>query len=332
MESIVESFGVYHKKPVCKFSLINKNGVKISAITLGATWYELTTPNKTNLIVNYPNLDDYLTSPFYLGMAIGRTAGRISKGSFNIKNHHYQLDLNDNNNTIHGGSHGFSTINWNGKIEDNKIIFSTRINDGYDSYPGNLETKIIYQLTDDNVLTIIYSGISDKDTLFNPTNHVYFNLGEKQDISNEILQINSKEHLEINENKIPTGKFVNNKSNYAFDFNYPKEIRTAIHELKTKIHQDNFDDAFVLQKHNFNTPIAKLYNPKDNCGVQVCSNRNGLVVFTTNPYPGSNLETPTAIALEFQTLPDAINHKNFGNIILPANVRKEYKVKYNLQF
>ena len=38
----------------------------------------------------------------------------------------------------------------------------------------------------------------------------------------------------------------------------------------------------------------------------------------------------TAVAIEMQTLPDAVNHPDFGDIVLPANAKKTYQVTYDL--
>ena len=43
-------------------------------------------------------------------------------------------------------------------------------------FPGNATYTVTYTLTEDRELRLDYTGLSDADTIFNPTNHSYFNL------------------------------------------------------------------------------------------------------------------------------------------------------------
>ena len=48
--------------------------------------------------------------------------------------------------------------------------------DGEENYPGNLEVKVTFEVTDESELVIDYVATTDKATIVNPTHHVYFNL------------------------------------------------------------------------------------------------------------------------------------------------------------
>lgn len=70
---------------------------------------------------------------------------------------------------------------------------------------------MIYDLTDDNQLQIFFYAISDRNTLINITNHVYFNLSEP-DIMQVKLQIAATKFLERTDEGLPTGDIVSLES------------------------------------------------------------------------------------------------------------------------
>ncbi len=186
-----------------------------------------------------------------------------------------------------------------------------------DEFAGQLAAQVTYRLDDEDRLDIIFSGVSTENTLFNPMTHVYFNLvGKDQDISQHKLQIASHQHLEVDNHAIPTGNVLDNQ-NTKFDFAY-------LHVLG----QEHYDDAWVLDPSRQGEGVG-LTSPDESLTLTVDSDRNGVVVFTANPDDSSDIKT--ALAIEMQTLPDAVNHEGFGDIVLPANETKTYTVTYQIK-
>jgi aldose 1-epimerase len=66
--------------------------------------------------------------------------------------------------------------------------------DGEEGYPGNLQVRVIYTLTNNNELKIENSATTYQDTVINLTNHSYFNLARerKGDILNHRVMINAE--------------------------------------------------------------------------------------------------------------------------------------------
>lgn len=334
-------FGIINDNKVYEYSLTNKNDISVSCISYGAALTKIIVPDKhgtySNILLGFDDLESYIKDKsMFLGKAIGRVAGRIENGSFKINNTSYEVSKNEGKNTLHGGTHGFNTIIWNSKIVEsadvNSIVFYKSIKPEEDGFPGTLNVQVIYTLTDNNNLLITFNGLSDKDTLFNPTVHSYFNLNNDitKLLSGHELQINASHYAELDEKLIPTGN-LKEVSGTPFDFRKSKDIVEAINQLKTTSGLNGFDHPFKIDNKN----VLTLTNYNTGRCLNIESDRNALVVYTLNAIndtwksQGKRMISHMGIALEPQTLPDAIHHKNFGDIILHANEKKSYNIKYH---
>jgi galactose mutarotase-like enzyme len=77
------------------------------------------------------------------------------------------------------------------------VVLSYRSPDGEEGYPGTLNAKVTYALTERNELILEYEATTDRPTPINLTNHSYFNLaGAGQgDILGHILKLNALHEL-----------------------------------------------------------------------------------------------------------------------------------------
>ncbi|GEP24395.1 aldose epimerase family protein [Lentilactobacillus diolivorans] len=333
-----ELFDKYNGQDIQRFTLTNDNGVSISAISLGATWNAFEFPDKNgkkaNVLLSMDNSKEIMKNQYFC-QAIGRTAGRITKGTFSIKGKEYHVDANEGTTTLHGGPHGFNTQIWNGSFEDNQIVFEKHIDSTDDSFPGNIDVKIVFALSDDNEVTITYSAKSDADTLFNPTQHAYFNLSDHDNVYGQTLTINADRYLELNKDKTPSGKMIN-VADTAYDFRSGLNIKKGIDDMKTSVGH-TYDEVYVINDHSVDQPIATLADPDSGRKVSIKSARNALVVFTPDDLNGVKFTrgdgvAHMGIALEAQNLPDTPNHEGFGSVLLPAGEEKTYTIKYKAEF
>ncbi|MCT3398828.1 aldose epimerase family protein [Lentilactobacillus hilgardii] len=338
MQAKKELFDKYNDQDIQKFTLTNDNGVSISVISLGATWQAFNFPDKNgktaNVLLSQASSKEIMANQYFC-QAIGRTAGRITNGTFSIKGKEYHVDQNEGNTTLHGGPHGFNTQVWNGSIEDNKIVLEKHIDSSEDSFPGNIDVKITWTLDDDNTATVTYSAKSDADTLFNPTQHAYFNLSDANNVYGQSLTIDADNYLELNKDKTPSGKIIS-VAGSAYDFRSGQNIKNGIDDMKASVGH-TYDEVYVINDHKAENPIATLSDPDSGRQVSIFSNRNALVVFTPDDLDGVKFERGAGvphmgIATEAQTLPDTPNHKGFGNIVLPAGEEKSYSISYKAEF
>ena len=58
---------------------------------------------------------DYLKNPPYFGATIGRFANRIANAKFTLDGKEYQLGVNDDPNSLHGGFIGFNKVSLHSK-------------------------------------------------------------------------------------------------------------------------------------------------------------------------------------------------------------------------
>ncbi|WP_461217983.1 aldose epimerase family protein [Lapidilactobacillus salsurivasis] len=335
-----ELFDTVDGQPVYKLSLTNANKMTISCLSYGANWYELLVPTAAgpqNLILNFAKIADYQATNDYLNMSIGRVAGRIGQGQFQIGDHHYQVAANEGRNTLHGGPHGFNQINWDSEVVANQIIFTHKITSAADSFPGDLDVTLTYTLTDDNQVLLDYNVLSHGETVFNPTNHAYFNLNAgDENIKNLTLLLKSSHRLALDTEKIPTGQtLVNTDTPYGFETQ--KTLGAAIDGLQD-IPEKGIDDVYLIDRHADNDPIAVLSHPTNHISVSIFSQRNAIVLFTANgfgpdqPYLSKTGQPYVGVALEAQIAPNAIFDHEYGDFSLQDGDRQHYQTKYQIRF
>ena len=300
------------------FRIQNKQGCYVEILNFGATLVSIVVPDKKgnleNIILRYDNIADYLTDSFYLGCTVGRFANRIGGAKFTLNGKTYFLDKNDGNNSNHGGFNGFNSKIFDYEIQDDKLILSCESEDGEGGFPGNIKFTVTYSFTDNNELHIEFDAISDMETIFNPTNHAYFNLSEKKEtILNHKLKVFSDSYLETNDEFIPTGKINSISYNPAFDFRDYQEI-SGLMPLKNEI-IEGYNTYFISKFNNKIKQLASLTESESGITVDIYSSMSGVQIYT-----GDYLSEPhqpfAGICLEAQFFPDSPNHPNFETCIL----------------
>lgn len=334
MKYLEKFIGDFKGQDVYEIKLINDCGNSISFWTLGARINRFDIKDIGNIVISYENIKEILDNRnYYFGATIGRVAGRISSGKFELNGKSYRLDTNEGDNHLHGGINGYDLRNFSYKIVDNpseiKIIFSLVDEESNNYYPGNLEFEVIHSFNNDNEWKVEYRAIADKDTIINPTNHVYFNLnGKKSTINNHLLRIPADRILETRKDGIPTGhkEDINNTDIDFTDFRNLSEVFASKHPEILKY--GGLDTAFLLSGENIS-----LYSPDTKLRLIISTDRESAIVYTLNKVDkdsAMDLLTHQAIAIETQALPDAINHDGFGNIVLKKGERFYSTTKYGI--
>lgn len=303
------------------FLIRNKSGAEIRLTNFGATVTSVKMPDKngelTEIALGYEKIEPYLTNPNYFGSTVGRFANRIAGGRFTLNGTEYNLSVNEGENTLHGGAKGLSKRIFEAQPLGDEVIFTYKSEDGDQGFPGNLELKVSFVLTEENAVIISYDALSDKDTIISLTNHTYFNLnGCKRDILNNIVQINSNEITAVDDKLIPTGEFLQ-VSGTPYDLREPIALSAYVPDpLKC-----GYDVNYVVEKDD----CASVYSPDTNIKMRVKTDLPGVQLYTagalSDPTPGRNdsIYKPFyGLCLETQNFPDAIHRPEFPSCVLKA--------------
>lgn len=319
-------------KEVFCYTLTNTKGMELSVINYGATITSIKIPtsngNKTDVVLGFDTLEDYihsfdLPSAPYLGTVVGRYAGRINNATFKLNGEKIQLTQNHNSHQIHGGQEGFSQKFWevtsmNSDKNPSITLEYTSVHNE-ENFPGELNVKVTYTLTENNELKVTFQAKSTEDTIINLTQHSYFNLdGHNKDIASQKLYINAKNILETTNELIPTGNYIDLK-NHDYDFSSPKNCPISI------------DNTFVLESKE----AATLYSENSRIKMTVTTNQPGLHIYIGGNCFGqikgkenTDYHPTSAICFETQNFPDAPNHNHFPSAVL----RKEEEYFHQTTF
>jgi aldose 1-epimerase len=219
--------------------LRNDKGMEVRIIDYGAAISAIVVPDRNGKMANvnlgFGNVADWETKNrnYGLGAVIGRYAGRIAGARFTIDGKEYRLNANDGPNALHGGGSGFDTKAWTsvpfqlGDVSGVVLTYSSPA--GEQGFPGKLDVQVTYSLTNDNGLQIDYDARTDAPTVFNFTNHAYFNLAGagSGSVLNHQLQVFADRYVEFAEGAIPTGKYLP-VAGSPFDFRQPAVIASKM--------------------------------------------------------------------------------------------------------
>lgn len=324
------------------FTLKNQNGLEIKITNYGGVIASILVPlspsKKIDVALGYSTQEGYMKAPShaFFGALVGRFANRIKDGKFTLNGKNYSLAVNNGTNHLHGGKIGFDQANWNYQVNSTRTELSLthRSPDGDENYPGNLDLRVVYRLSEENVLEIEYEARTDQATPINLTNHSYFNLegeGNPSVLDHEI-QIFASRFTPVHPNLIPTGELASVQKT-PFDFLHPKKIGKEIDADHPQIQlARGYDHNYVVdsRKEKGLPLIARVKAPGSGIEMKVWSSEPGVQFYTGNFLEGQLIGKSgekygmrSGFCLETQHFPDSPNQPKFPNTILkPGEVFK----------
>lgn len=316
-------------KQIKLYTLESSNGLTMQVSNFGGRVISLWVPDKDgnyeDIVFGHPDIDKYINykGERCLGPVVGRFANRIAKGQFEIDGKKYQLPVNNNGQTLHGGPNGFDMKVWDvDSVSKNAIYLSYLSPDGEEGFPGNVKVKMVYTLTPENEFKITYEATTDKSTHVNLSHHSFFNLkgAANGTITDHLLMINSSAITPVDSVLIPTGEFMS-VENTPFDFRKATAIGERIDEDNEQLKNgEGYDHNWVIDRKSEKDIelIATLYEPASGRTMEVWSDQPGLQFYSGNFLDGNVVgkygkkhNFREAIALETQKYPDAPNQPKF---------------------
>lgn len=341
MSIIKSDFGKTKEgQPVDLYTLSNANGVTVKITNYGGIVTSLTVPDKNgqmdDVVLGFDSLDKYLEGHPYFGAIVGRYGNRIAKGKFTLNGTEYKLAANNGENHLHGGIKGFDKVVWNAEIvkKENEVAIklSYLSKDGEEGYPGNLSVVVIYTLTNDNELKILYEAETDKPTPINLTHHSYFNLkgAGNGNILGHLMTFAADRFTPVDEGLIPTGELRSVKDT-PMDFTVSKAIGERIDRVK-----GGYDHNYVLNDWDGSLrQAAKVVEPASGRVMEVWTTEPGLQFYTGNFLDGTITGKNSKVyhkhygfCLETQHFPDSPNKPEFPSTILEPGEKYTHTTIY----
>ncbi len=336
-----EAFGVTKDGvAVSKYILSNDKGMEVHFSDFGALITSIFVPDKEghpgDIALGYDSLEEYeVNGPSY-GSFIGRNSNRIANGSFELNGVTYKLDKNDGNNNLHGGNLRYHKVVYEAETfqdDDSVSVEFSRLSPHMEQgFPGNLEVKVRYSVTNDNQLVIKYYAVSDQDTVVNLTNHSYFNLSghSSGSVLDHKVWINSDAFTPTDDNLIPTGEIAD-VTNTPMDFRVLKTLRQDIEaDYRPLVIAGGYDHNYVLNKKDDSVEkVGQLVDNKTGRVMDIYTDLPGMQLYSGNfmttekGKQGFVYEKRYGVCFETQYYPNNINEPSF-----PSSVLKSGKV-YN---
>ena len=294
----------------------------------GATVVKLFVPDKegnvADVVLGFDDPDQYTLSGTFFGSVVGRNANRVGSAAFKIGEKEITLGANDGRNNLHSGPDFYKNRLWNVENHDkSSITLSLFSPDGDQGFPGNAEISVRYTITDCGELKIEYTAKADADTVFNFTNHSYFNLAghDKPHLALEQeLQISAEQFTPADAESIPTGE-LRSVAGSPLDFRSAKKIGRDIDADYDALNlQAGYDHNFVL----CGSIAAVLSDSASGRTMKVITDCPGVQLYAGNYIAdevgkgGVIYPRRSGVCLETQFFPDSVNHPEWKSPVVKA--------------
>ncbi len=331
-------------KEVYVYTLDNNKNLKAEILSYGGIiknlWVKKSDNEYIDIVLGRDTLEEYFDNNGFYGAAVGRYANRIYRGKFLINGVEYNVGINDGKNSLHGGKKGYDKYVWDveeaGTDNEPTLIMTITSPDGDEGFPGNVNIKMTYTLSENNGLVINYDAVTDKDTVINLTNHSYFNLNgiTGSNIYNLYMQLNCDFYTPNTNECMPYGEILSVK-NTPFDFTTGKLVGEEINSDYEQIKMfGGYDHNFIINGTGFRK-LGTVSSSETNISMEVYTDKPGVQLYTGNCIQegrvcknGQMYNIHDALCLETQYFPNSTSYSHFLSPVLKAGDRYNFTTEY----
>jgi aldose 1-epimerase len=298
--------------------ILENQFLSVEILSYGASIFHLYVKNKDEKIevsVQPDDINEFLTSQFYYGKTVGRTAGRLFYPSYSIGNTEYLLDDTSNPSLLHGGENGFSFKHFEiAELSEAHVKLKAVSYADEGPYDGILTLFTTYQISN-NTLEIVYEAHTTETTLCNITNHVYLNLTKQPTIDDHHMTIHADTYLNIDDNnKIISVEPVKE----PLDFNQGLKLKEALNIMENTSFK-GFDHTFIFSEDKH----VQMEVETDTLKMMLKTTNPSVVLYTHNkPAPhqlrhlGKEDNKHAAFTIETQYEPGGIQFEGLNHAVL----------------
>lgn len=343
----VANYGVTKDgQTVRSYTLVNDKGASATILDYGGAVAAIRVPDRKgqlgNVVMSMSDLAGWETMG-HANSLVGRYANRLRNG-FTLDGVHYPLQPNAKGVTIHGGTVAYTRRVWTAlpinKKDGAAVTLTLDSPDGDQGFPGHLKVKATYRFTNDNALRLDFEAVTDKATVVNLTNHIYFNLNGNSTtpIYTHDLQVMADQVAVKDADSVPTGEMMEVKGT-PFDLTKPTLLADRIAAATDPAFATpgpntprapagkvlGYDHSFIIRKglNRLDKVSARLHDPASGRVLELRTTEPTMQVYTPAGARAGLLsdvgkpfvQGPT-VALETQHLPDSPNLQGLPTTIL----------------
>jgi len=237
-----------------------------------------------NIVLGYDREDQYRADPGpYFGATVGRVAGRVANSHFVGGGLEFELQPNEGPTHLHGGPfRALDRVEWRiGESPDAaSAVFLYTSFAGEEGYPGTLDVRCSYRLTDDNELELVMAATTDGATPVNIVNHTYFNLSgdARGSIVDHELMINASAILATDSRLLPVGGTLA-VTGTPYDFRIARRIGDDL-PARSGEPWPGIDSTYLLDQAT--RPAAILWDPLSGRQLEIRTTEPTLQVYMGN--------------------------------------------------
>ena len=210
-------------------------------------------------------------------------------------------------------------------------MLSHRSPAGIEGFPGTVDARVTYTMTDRDQLVVDYQATTDAPTHVNLTQHTYWNLaghgaaGTLPEILDHEVTIAASRFTPVDAELIPTGELRAVRGT-PFDFTTPRRIGERIESDDEQLRLgQGYDHNFVLDRSGGGGDLvfaARVHHAPTGRVLEVLTTEPGIQLYTGNflrgeaGKGGSVYARRTGLALETQHFPDSPNKPAFPSTVL----------------